>query len=182
MMWITPLLASISAFVTLALLIITPPEPMNTSTSAPSTVLIISWSLRSLEWTEPEATWYVRTAWSSLMFLGSNRWSRTSLGSLANASLVGANTVKGPGPERVSTNCPAFKAATRVERSGVATAISTIVWSAATYLGGSSTVSMMWITPLLASISAFVTLALLIITPPEPMNTSTSAPSTVLII
>jgi len=61
------------------------------------------------------------------MLAGSRRWSRTALGSLAKASLVGAKTVKGPGPLRVSTSLPALRAVTRVERSGVATARSTMV-------------------------------------------------------
>ena len=48
-------------------------------------------------------------------------------GSAANASLVGAKTVNGPLPERVLTRPPAVSAATRVERSGVATARPTMV-------------------------------------------------------
>ena len=41
--------------------------------------------------------------------------------------MVGAKTVKGPAPESVSTRPPALSAVTSVERSGVATARSTIV-------------------------------------------------------
>jgi hypothetical protein len=39
---------------------------------------------------------------------------------------VGAKTVKGPGPFRVSTKFAAFTAVTRVEKPSVETAISTI--------------------------------------------------------
>ena len=50
-----------------------------------------------------------------------------SAGILANASLLGAKTVKGPSPLRVSTNPAAVTAVTRVDKSGVATAASTMV-------------------------------------------------------
>src|SRR6185369_432667 len=45
-------------------------------------------------------------------------------GSLSKAALVGANTVKGPAPFRVSTNPAAFTAATRVVWSAELTALS----------------------------------------------------------
>src|SRR3954451_922159 len=60
-------------------------------------------------------------------------WSRVSsvpAGSLANASLVGAKTVYGPGPDRVSASPAAFTADTRVEKSGLPAAISTMVFAA----------------------------------------------------
>jgi hypothetical protein len=47
-------------------------------------------------------------------------------GSLANASSVGANTVKGPGPLRVSTRPAALTAVTSVLNELAATAVSTI--------------------------------------------------------
>src|SRR6201992_3847867 len=48
------------------------------------------------------------------LFSGFNRPSTVPAGSLAKASLVGANTVNGPGPESVSTRPAAFTAATSV--------------------------------------------------------------------
>src|SRR6201991_4347447 len=48
------------------------------------------------------------------LFSGLTRVSTVPAGSLANASLVGANTVNGPGPDSVSTRPAAFTAATSV--------------------------------------------------------------------
>jgi len=97
--------------------------------------------------------------------LGSSRCARVPAGSLANASLVGAKTVNGPSPESVSTSLPALRAATRVDRSGVAAARATIFLVSAGTGGmpdGIRTLSMMWRTPLVAARSAVVTVALLI--------------------
>src|SRR4029077_13701118 len=47
-------------------------------------------------------------------FSGLSRVSTVPAGSLANAALVGANTVNGPGPDSVSTRPAAFTAATSV--------------------------------------------------------------------
>ena len=51
-------------------------------------------------------------------------------GNLANASLVGANTVKGPAPFNVSTRPAAFTAATKVVWSAEPAALSTISFEA----------------------------------------------------
>ena len=126
MMWTTPLDASTSAVVTLALLIKMSLLTVLTVTVLPSTVLSICMSMRSLACTAPLATWYVSRSTSCALFSGLSRLARTPLGRAANASLLGAKTVNGPLPERVSTRPPALSAATRVERSGVATARSTI--------------------------------------------------------
>src|SRR5215813_2029764 len=48
------------------------------------------------------------------LFSGLSRLSTVPAGNLAKASLVGANTVNGPGPESVSTKPAAFTAATSV--------------------------------------------------------------------
>lgn len=48
-------------------------------------------------------------------------------GSLANAALVGANTVKGPSAERASARPAALIAATSVEKSGLPAAMATMV-------------------------------------------------------
>ena len=53
---------------------------------------------------------------------------RVSAGIFAKASLVGAKTVKGPSPDKVSTKPAALTAANRVERAGVAMASSAIVF------------------------------------------------------
>ena len=59
------------------------------------------------------------SGWTSL--------STVPLGSLSKAAFVGANTVKGPGPDRVSTRPAAFTAATSVVRVLACEAFSTIV-------------------------------------------------------
>jgi hypothetical protein len=51
---------------------------------------------------------------------------KVPLGNLANASLVGANTVKGPVPESAPVSFPAVNAATKVDKAGVAAASSTM--------------------------------------------------------
>merc|ERR1719412_2504920 len=70
----------------------------------------------------PGTTWRRRTAVRASLSASSPF--RVVLGILAKALLVGANTVKGPSPARVSTRPAAFTAAKRVERSGVAIASS----------------------------------------------------------
>src|SRR5580704_10790091 len=59
-------------------------------------------------------------------FSGFSRLSTVPAGSLAKASLVGAKTVNGPGPSRVSTRPAAFTAATSVVWSCELSAFSTI--------------------------------------------------------
>src|SRR6476661_11291195 len=61
------------------------------------------------------------------LFSGFNRLSTVPAGSLAKAALVGANTVKGPGPCSVSTRPAAFTAATSVVWSAELTAFWTMV-------------------------------------------------------
>ena len=51
-------------------------------------------------------------------------------GSLANASLVGAKTVKSPSPLSVAAKPAALTAAKRVDRAGVAAAVPAIVFRA----------------------------------------------------
>ena len=92
---------------------------------------------------------------------------------------AGAAHVAGE-PESVSTRPPALSAVTSVERSGVATARSTMVLPAVSAcLGGRSTAFTMCTTPLEASMSAVVTCALLMYTLESLRVTSTSLPSTV---
>jgi len=73
----------------------------------------------------PGTTWRRRTAVRAS--LSARRPLRASAGILAKASLVGAKTVKGPSPDKVSTSPAALTAASRVERAGVAMASSAIV-------------------------------------------------------
>merc|ERR1712106_740788 len=73
----------------------------------------------------PGTTWRRRTAVRAS--LSARRLLRASSGILAKASLVGAKTVKGLSPDKVSTSPAALTAASRVERAGVAMASSAIV-------------------------------------------------------
>ena len=118
MMCTTPFVAAMSAAVTLELrLMVTPAEEDSTNTSWPSSVLTFCVAFRSLLYTAaPDTTWYVRMLTSLPLFLGSNKLARVALGSLANAALDGANTVKGPLPCRAVTKSPALSAATSVDR------------------------------------------------------------------
>ena len=74
--------------------------------------------------TFPGTTWYVRTAVSFGLSL--SRFWIVSAGILAKAASVGAKTVKGPLPLRVSTRPAAFTAVTRVLKEPASMAVSTI--------------------------------------------------------
>merc|ERR1719362_2712612 len=119
MMCTTPLLAPTSAVVTFALrLRYTFFSYTSMSTSPPSRVFTFCSGFRSAACTAaPAITWYSSTASNSLMCRGSSKCFSISAGSLANASLVGAKTVKGPLPDRAPVRLPALSAATKVERS-----------------------------------------------------------------
>jgi len=91
----------------------------------------------------------------------------------ANASFVGANTVKGPGPDSVSTRSAVVSAETSVDRSGLATAISTILgMDTFTF---SSTMSMICTTPFIEFRFAVVT------APTRPLTSRTNIPDPLLI-
>jgi len=183
MMCTTPLVALTSAIVTLALpLMCTPRRLFVTSNCSPSRDLTCCEGLRSLLNTAaPATTWYSSTASNCLMFFGSNRLFNVALGSLANASLVGANTVKGPLASRAVTSLPAVMAATSVERSLLPEASSIMLRSVMD--GGNNTASMMCTTPLLAATSAVVTWAAwLMVTPPLRTSTNIFSDSSVLTV
>merc|ERR1719183_1871163 len=168
MMCTTPLVASLSAEVTRdsRLTYTWPSEVFSTSISEPSRVLNLWSRLRSLACTAaPDTTWYSRMASSVLMFFGSSNFSSSALGILANASLDGANTVKGPLPSRAVTSLLAVRAVTSVERSLTLSASWTMFLVGPGGVGGfgMSTPSMMCTTPLLASLSAEVTCDCLLI-------------------
>ena len=57
-------------------------------------------------------------------------WTKITL-TLSKAELVGANTVNGPSPARVSTRSAAWTAASRVENCGEATTSSAMFWAGA---------------------------------------------------
>src|ERR1700693_1111374 len=63
---------------------------------------------------------------SVLLFSGLSSELSVPAGGAANASLVGPNTVNGPGPDSVSTSPAALTAATSVEKSGLLEATCTM--------------------------------------------------------
>src|SRR6202044_4069909 len=76
---------------------------------------------------------------SVALFSGLSRLSTVPAGNLANAALVGANTVNGPGPDSVSTRPAAFTAATSVVWSLELTAFCTMFFDG--YIGAPPTVT-----------------------------------------
>merc|ERR1712039_968926 len=158
MMCATPFEARLSAPTTLAVLAYTSPLVTVTRRSLPSTVVTTCSGCRSVDNTWAGSTWYVRMSTSEALFSGFNKLSKVPSGRAPKASLVGANTVNGPGELRVSTRSPATTAATRVERSSTDCASSTMLGlSLDKPAGGRSTPSMMCATPLEARLSAPVT-------------------------
>merc|ERR1719461_390596 len=65
------------------------------------------------------------------LFSGFNKVGMVSAGSLANASLVGANTVKSPSPLSVSAKPAALTAANKVDRAGVSAAVAAMDFNGA---------------------------------------------------
>jgi hypothetical protein len=70
---------------------------------------------------------------SIALFSGLRRFSTVPGGSFAKASSVGAKTVNGPFPLRVSTRPAAVRAAVRVLKEPALTAVSTIFFSSAAF-------------------------------------------------
>eukprot|EP00900_Chrysochromulina_parva_P018519 jgi/Chrpa1/26669/Chrysochromulina_OHIO_Genome00008204-RA len=128
MMWMTPLVHSMSVVVTLAPSTMTPSLPTLMVTSAPLTVGTFAPSMVTtvLAITLPGTTWYVRMAASLALFSGLRRSSMVPAGSLAKAASVGANTVKGPTLFMVSTRPAAPSAAARVLKAPAPPAVSTM--------------------------------------------------------
>ena len=130
----TPLLASISAVVTLASATFTPPV-VSINTGEPSSVTITCSSFRSPDITAaPATTWYLSTSASSaLLNLPSTPGFFASKAS--NAASDGANTVNGPLPLSASTRPAWPSAAASFVKLPAATAVSTMsfaaVWPAA---------------------------------------------------
>ena len=115
--------------VTLALLTVTPLASTPNWTRSPLTVVANMPSLRALEGTSPATTWWrrmeVRVAFSS----GVSKVLR-SMPASANATSVGANTVKGPAPWSVVTRSACVKAATSESWTPVAEALAGMSWVA----------------------------------------------------
>src|SRR3954471_19309395 len=76
------------------------------------------------------------------LFSGLSKVSTVPAGSAANAALVGAKTVNGPGPLSVSTRPAAFTAATSVVWSLELTALS--MMSLVGYIGAPPTILVVW--------------------------------------
>ena len=87
----------------------------------------------------------------------------------ANASSVGAKTVKGPSPPSVSANSACTNAASSEVWTFVHPAVVAMLFGVSV---GVSTVSMTWITPLLAIASVAVTTALFTMTVSDTLNDS----------
>src|SRR3954449_4776384 len=99
-------------------------------------VSFTTWSAVTL----PLTTWYSRIF---LRASGSlSRPSTVPAGSLANASSVGAKTVYGPAPLRVSTSPAAVAAVSRVLNDPAAAAVSTMSFIAAADAIGASEAAM----------------------------------------
>ena len=129
----TPLLVIISVAITLAVpaedLMETPLPLLITSISSPPTVFTLVVPLGiSPAMILVGKTCLKRIADNISLFMGCNN-NETFPPSLANASLVGAKTVKSPFPSRVGARPAAFTAVKRVDRAGVAAAVPAIVFN-----------------------------------------------------
>src|SRR6478609_2746783 len=110
MTWMTPL----DAWTSFTPFTYTLPSRTTMSRGSPFTVFGVAPLdlTMSAAMTLPLTTWYVRIDVS--FSLSASSASIVPAGSFANAASVGAKTVNGPGPDRVSTRPAAFTAATSV--------------------------------------------------------------------
>ena len=147
-----------SAVVTRAPPTVTTPLATVTGSVVPSTVVSV-WPFCSwLAVMRPGTTWKVSSLLRMARLPVSRRRCTTPAGSAAKASFTGANTVNGPVPLSVPVSSAACSAVTSVDSCGVAAAVCVIVCAGA---AGSSTLSITWITPFLATMSAVTTCAVL---------------------
>ena len=102
--------------------------PRVSITCLPPSSLIIFWTSAAMALAP--TTWQVRILVSMSLFSGFSSVSTVPAGRASKAALVGANTVKGPSPCRVSTRPAACTAATSVVWSFEFTAFSTMFLSA----------------------------------------------------
>merc|ERR1739848_778938 len=170
MMCATPLVAKLSAAATVASSleptltnVLSPSGSARTWSFLPSTVATCWYTFKSVDSTWAGSTWYVKMSTSWSLFSGLSKVSTVPSGRAPKASLVGANTVNGPGELRVSARSPATTAATKVDKLSTDWANSTMftVGSSdnSSKAGGSITASMMWATPFVAKLSAPTTVA-----------------------
>mmetsp|Transcript_9632 Transcript_9632/g.20643 ORF Transcript_9632/g.20643 Transcript_9632/m.20643 type:complete len:250 (+) Transcript_9632:125-874(+) len=175
--WMTPLVATMSAVVTLASLTRTGDSVI--VTVAPLSVAGIIPSTRSCEKTAPSIKWYCRTETSWSTFSGAVSVATSSGSSLAKAASVGAKRVKGPPDASVDARLAEVASASSVEKPPTLAATSTSEPGSSP--GGMSTVSMMWITPLEALTSGVMISAesLIVTTPSETEKVKKVVPESI---
>ena len=115
--WMIPLGQVVSFFTSLAPLIDTPEESLNTEISEPCKVCSFP-LFKSDAVILLEMTWYVRMETNASLFSGNKSVSRARGGSFSKASLVGAKNVKAPGPERAIARSAALIALVKDVRFG----------------------------------------------------------------
>jgi len=127
MMWITPLLAITSAFVTVASFTFTVVPSIVMVNFAPFTVSAVIPLDKSLLRTFPLTTWYFRILVSSaLLARSASAVVFKAARAAANASSVGAKTVNGPVPFNVLTKSAAVRACANTVNFPAAIAVSTM--------------------------------------------------------
>ncbi len=143
MMWITPLEAATSAVVTLVVEFKLTPESVLTNKLTfvllgPSLKVGTYPLLKALERTSPLTTWYNKMGVNCSADNSSKLLTPKSLNKAVKASLVGANTVKGPSPANVPARFALVSAATSVLNCVSPEAMSTIVSETGGSIGLSS--------------------------------------------
>lgn len=126
MTWITPLLVTMSAAVSLTPLTRTAPSLKAMAMDSPPRVLAEAFSSAVARGTRAAMTCNFKMATSWALFSGLRRDSSVPLGSLAKAASLGAKTVNGPSPLSAPTKSAAVRAAARVLNEPAATAVSTM--------------------------------------------------------
>ncbi len=111
---IIPLEATTSGLITLASLTITPVESIVNDRLSPFSAGATMPSVRSVDNTEPETTWYVSIS-ANRDISSVDSYADKSKPAAVKASSVGANTVNGPVPSKVVTRSALARAATSDE-------------------------------------------------------------------
>mmetsp|Transcript_23247 Transcript_23247/g.55110 ORF Transcript_23247/g.55110 Transcript_23247/m.55110 type:complete len:317 (+) Transcript_23247:180-1130(+) len=166
MTWTIPLLARMSvATIPAPLTVGAPPSKLKVMTS-PWRVSNSKPSVMAEAGAIPSTTWYVNNV--EMRSAGSSVVPKASVAAAmaaVNASLVGAKTVNGPPVLNVSASPALVTKLTNVDRSGVATARSTIELDTH---DGNKTVSTTWISPLSAVTSGVTTVETSLMTTLSP--------------
>ena len=167
MTWMMPLLVGTSAAVTVA--------PFTTTVSLtvklsgwPLTVVADMQSVTLAAGMFAPTTWYSRMSDKASLPSGVSRAAR-SMPASAKAWSVGAKTVNGPSPCRVSSSPACTTAETKDVWLPVHEAVRGMSFGVSV---GVSTLSMTWMMPLLVLTSGIVTVASLTITPPSTVKAS----------